>query len=59
MIGHVINPHNAMLFSPGVCEVVLEMSPLVWLSSFWGAMLPWTCFPRPRTLLQVVAWDME
>lgn len=31
---------SAMLFGSGVCEVVLEMSPVVWLSSFWTAMLP-------------------
>ena len=40
MIGDVIYPLNAMLFGPGVYEVVLEVSPVVLLDSFWGAMLP-------------------
>jgi len=29
MIGDVIHPLNAMLFGPGVYEVVTEMSPIV------------------------------
>jgi len=29
MAGDVIHPPNAMLFGPGVCEVVLETSPIV------------------------------
>ena len=40
MIGDAIYPLSAMLFGPGVYEVVSEMSPIVSLSSFWGAMSP-------------------
>ena len=40
MIGDAIYPLNAMFFGPSVYEVVSEMSPVVLLSSFWGAMLP-------------------
>ena len=29
MTGDVIHPLNAMVFGPGVYEVVLEMSPIV------------------------------
>jgi len=39
MVGDVIHTLSAGLFGPGVYEVVSEMSPIVWLSSFWGAML--------------------
>lgn len=34
----VIQQLNAMLFGPGVYEVIFEMSPVVWLNSFWGAV---------------------
>ena len=40
MAGDVIHPLIAMLFGPGVYEVVRKMSPVVQLISFWGAMLP-------------------
>ena len=36
----MIYPLNAMLFGTGVYEVVLELSPITSLSSFWGAILP-------------------
>jgi len=38
MTGDAIYPLSAMLLGPG--KVVLEMSPIVCLSSFWGSMLP-------------------
>jgi len=40
VIGDVISPLSAMLFGPGVYEVLLGMSPVVRINSFWGAMSP-------------------
>ena len=40
MIGDVIHPLNTTLFGPAVYEVISEMSPIVRLSSLWGAMSP-------------------
>jgi len=40
MTEDVIHPLNTVFFGPGIYEVVLEMSPIVRLSSFWGAMSP-------------------
>lgn len=36
----VIHPLSVMLFGSGVYEMVLERSPVVWLSSFWSTVLP-------------------
>jgi len=36
----VIHALSAMPFGPGVCEVVTEMSAIIRLGSFWGAMSP-------------------
>lgn len=35
---HVIQQPNVLLFGPDVYEVILEMSTVVWLNSFWGAI---------------------
>lgn len=40
-LGDVIQPLNAMIFGPHFYEVVLEISSVVWLTSFWGTMCLW------------------
>ena len=52
----VIYPLKALLFGPGVYEVVLEMNPVVWLRSFWVLRPHKACFSRPRRVCRALAW---
>lgn len=40
MIGSMIHPLNSVLSSSGIYEAIFEMSHIVQLNSFWGAMWP-------------------
>jgi len=55
MIGDVVHPLSAVLFGPGVCEAVAEMSPVVSLSSFWDAVSPQDWLFKIRIVSWVVA----
>jgi len=52
MVGDVIHPLDAVLFGPGVHEVVSEMS---YSAPSGVPCLHRTCFSRLRMVLQVVA----
>lgn len=48
-------PHQC--WAPGAYEVISEMSPVVWFSSFLGCCVaPQMCFSRHRMVFRVVVW---
>lgn len=54
MTGSMIYLLNTVVSGPGVYQVIFEMSPIVQLSSFWGAMSPQDLLCKAQDGVQAV-----